>query len=116
MRRKGTKVEEVLSEGEHRCLATAAFLAELGQSGHTSAIVLDDPVSSLDHKHRDAVAARLVEEAKARQVIIFTHDLAFLYAARPGSRQRPRSRCVAMPSPGHLKAPAFPSTLSTRSQ
>ncbi len=77
---KGTKVEEVLSEGEHRCLATAAFLAELGQSGHTSAIVLDDPVSSLDHKHRDAVAARLVEEAKARQVIIFTHDLAFLYA------------------------------------
>ncbi|HJX51604.1 MAG TPA: AAA family ATPase [Polyangia bacterium] len=84
---KGTKVEEVLSEGEHRCLATAAFLAELGQSGHTSAIVLDDPVSSLDHKHRHAVAARLVEEAKARQVVIFTHDLAFLYALDQSAAQ-----------------------------
>ncbi len=76
---KGTKVEDVLSEGEHRCLGIAAFLAELGQADHKSAIVLDDPVSSLDHKYRNAVAKRLVQEAKTRQVIIFTHDLAFLY-------------------------------------
>ena len=77
---RGTKIEDILSEGEHRCLAIAAFLAELNQSGHKSAIVLDDPVSSLDHKYRDAVATRLVEEAKSRQVVVFTHDLAFLYA------------------------------------
>ncbi|MCG2807531.1 MAG: AAA family ATPase, partial [Coriobacteriia bacterium] len=77
---RNTKIEEILSEGEHRCLAMAAFLAELGQQGHSSAIVLDDPVSSLDHKHRDKLATRLVEEAKHRQVIILSHDLAFLYA------------------------------------
>jgi len=76
---RGTKVQDVLSEGEHRCLGIAAFVAELDQAGHSSAIVLDDPVSSLDHKHRDAVAKRLVREAKSRQVVIFTHDLAFLY-------------------------------------
>jgi hypothetical protein len=67
----------VLSEGEHRCLGIAAFLAELNLGGHTSAIVLDDPVSSLDQRYRDAVALRLVREAKLRQVIVLTHDLAF---------------------------------------
>ncbi|MFC1629242.1 AAA family ATPase [Gemmatimonadota bacterium] len=77
---KSANVEDVLSEGEHRCLGIAAFLTELSQSGHKSAIVLDDPVSSLDHNHRDAVARRLVQEAKTRQVIIYTHDLVFLYA------------------------------------
>lgn len=85
--RRGTKIEDVLSEGEHRCLAIAAFLAELGQTDHTSAVVFDDPVSSLDHKHRNRVAVRLVEEAKHRQVIIFSHDLVFLYALHQASAQ-----------------------------
>lgn len=76
----GTNVGDILSEGEHRCLGIAAFLTELGQAGHTSGIVLDDPVSSLDHRHREAVARRLAEAAKTRQVIILTHDLAFLGA------------------------------------
>lgn len=76
----GTNVEDILSEGEHRCLGIAAFLTELGQAGHTSGIVLDDPVSSLDHRHRDAVAARLAEEGELRQVVVFTHDLSFLHA------------------------------------
>jgi len=40
--------------------------------------VFDDPVSSLDHHRRQHVARRLVEEAKKRQVIIFTHDTSFL--------------------------------------
>ncbi|MHB8869728.1 MAG: AAA family ATPase [Thermoleophilia bacterium] len=82
-------LKNVLSEGEHRCLGIAAFLAELGQGGHRSAIVLDDPVSSLDQEHREAVATRLVKEAKNRQVVIFTHDLAFLYALeRAAGEQR----------------------------
>ena len=38
----------------------------------------DDPVSSLDHLHRDRVAARLAEAGESRQVIVFTHDMAFL--------------------------------------
>ncbi len=69
---------EVLSEGEHRCVAIAAFLAELATSESNSAIVFDDPVSSLDHPYRERVAERLAEEGKHRQVIVFTHDIVFL--------------------------------------
>ena len=76
------KVGEILSEGEHRCVALAAFLAELVTAQRYSGIVFDDPMSSLDHIHRGAVAARLVEEAEHRQVVIFTHDLVFLYELR----------------------------------
>lgn len=75
-------VGEIFSEGEHRCVALAAFLAELVTSKRKSGIVFDDPMSSLDHIHRKAVAARLVEEAAHRQVIVFTHDLTFLYELR----------------------------------
>lgn len=71
-------VGKVLSEGEHRCVALAAFLAELSTIDAQSAIVFDDPVSSLDHLHRDRVAARLAETGQTRQVIVFTHDMAFL--------------------------------------
>lgn len=71
-------VGKVLSEGEHRCVALAAFLAELSTIDAQSAIVFDDPVSSLDHLHRDRVAARLAEAGQTRQVIVFTHDMAFL--------------------------------------
>jgi energy-coupling factor transporter ATP-binding protein EcfA2 len=71
-------VGKVLSEGEHRCVALAAFLAELSTVDAQSAIVLDDPVSSLDHLHRDRVAARLADVGQTRQVIVFTHDMAFL--------------------------------------
>lgn len=72
------KVEDIASEGEHRCIAIAAFMAELSQASHMSALVFDDPVSSLDHNRRDAIAARLAKEAAHRQVIVFTHDLAFV--------------------------------------
>lgn len=72
------KVAEIASEGEHRCVALAAFLAELSQASHQSALVFDDPVSSLDHWHRQRIAERLVEEANTRQVIVFTHEVVFL--------------------------------------
>ena len=75
-------VGEIFSEGEHRCVALAAFMAELVTSKQYSGIVFDDPMSSLDHIHRKAVAARLVEEARHRQVIVFTHDLTFLFELR----------------------------------
>ncbi len=70
---------QVLSEGERRAVALAAFLAELGTRDDHSAIVLDDPVSSLDHDRRQAVAGRLAHCAADRQVIVFTHDLVFLH-------------------------------------
>lgn len=72
------KVVEIASEGEQRCLALSAFLAELSQASHQSSLVFDDPVSSLDHWHREKIAVRLVEESKTRQVIVFTHDVVFL--------------------------------------
>jgi AAA domain len=78
-RKPSAGVGAVLSEGEYRCVALAAFLAELATSDSRSAIVFDDPVSSLDHMHRENVARRLVEEAVHRQVIVFTHDIAFLF-------------------------------------
>jgi ABC-type dipeptide/oligopeptide/nickel transport system ATPase subunit len=73
------RVAKVLSTGEQTALATAFFLAELRVSNERSAIVLDDPVSSLDHQRREHVATRLVEEARRRQVVVLTHDLVFLY-------------------------------------
>jgi ABC-type multidrug transport system ATPase subunit len=72
------KVEDILSEGERTCVALAAFLTELATAMHRSALVFDDPVSSLDHRWRTKVAKRLVEEAEHRQVIVFTHDLVFV--------------------------------------
>jgi energy-coupling factor transporter ATP-binding protein EcfA2 len=78
-RKPGAAVGQILSEGEHRCVALAAFMAELATTENKSGIVFDDPISSLDHMHRAAVAKRLVGEATHRQVIVFTHDLAFLF-------------------------------------
>jgi hypothetical protein len=42
-----------------------------------SSIVIDDPVSSLDHARSILVAKRLAKEAMKRQVIVFTHSLVF---------------------------------------
>ena len=72
------KIDEILSEGEQRAIALGSFFAELALANHTCGIVFDDPVSSLDHWRRRNVARRLVEEAKIRQVIVFTHDTSFL--------------------------------------
>lgn len=69
---------DILSEGEQRAVAIAAFLAEVGLSGGKGGIVFDDPVSSLDHRRRERVAKRLAVEAAQRQVIVFTHDIYFL--------------------------------------
>ncbi|MCU5784537.1 hypothetical protein MA04_03837 [Alcanivorax balearicus MACL04] len=72
------KIDEILSEGEQRAIALGAFFAELALANHSCGIVLDDPVSSLDHWRRRNVARRLVEESKKRQVVVFTHDTSFL--------------------------------------
>ena len=81
-RAPGVEVPRVVSEGEARCLSIAAFFAELSTADDPSAILFDDPVSSLDYKWRESVAKRLVEEAKTRQVIVFTHDIVFLLILR----------------------------------
>lgn len=73
-----TKVVRVLSEGEQTCIGLAAFLTEVATMHHQSALIFDDPVSSLDHRWRKRVAERLAKEAKLRQIIVFTHDLIFV--------------------------------------
>jgi AAA domain len=78
---------EVLSEGERTCVALAGFLAEIETTGNRSAIILDDPVTSLDHRYRERFAERLVQESKSRQVIILTHDIVFLFMLRKYGEQ-----------------------------
>lgn len=74
----GHKPDTILSEGEQRAVALADFLAEVGHNPASNGIVLDDPVTSQDHERKARIAERLVQEAKNRQVIVFTHDLVFL--------------------------------------
>jgi energy-coupling factor transporter ATP-binding protein EcfA2 len=86
-RKPTANVGDVLSEGEHRCVALAGFLAELATTESKSAIVFDDPVSSLDHCHREAIAKRLAAEGQHRQIIVFTHDIAFLFLLDEACRE-----------------------------
>ncbi len=74
--------DRVLSEGEKRAAALADFLTEVMLDENSSGIILDDPVTSLDWEWKQAIAGRIVAEAKHRQVIVFTHDLHFLYLVR----------------------------------
>ncbi len=70
-------ISKVASEGEQRGISIACFLAEMKMDNRKSAIIFDDPVNSLSHRWSYKVAKRLAEESLYRQVIIFTHSLAF---------------------------------------
>jgi ABC-type cobalamin transport system ATPase subunit len=76
------KPEHVFSEGEKRAVVLADFLTEVTLNPASAGIILDDPVTSLDAEWKRTIAAVLVEEARNRQVIVFTHDLHFLYVLR----------------------------------
>lgn len=73
-----TKIVDIASEGEQKCIALAGFLAELIVDNRKSAVIFDDPVNSLDHLWREKFANRIIEESKVRQVIVLTHDLPFM--------------------------------------
>lgn len=70
-------VAEIASEGEQRCIAIACFMAEIISDGRRSAVIFDDPVNSLDHRWREDIGKRLVDESLERQVVVFTHDIVF---------------------------------------
>jgi len=78
---------KVLSEGEQTALGLAGFFTEAYLDDTKSAIVLDDPVSSLDHTRRERVATRLAELAQDRQVVVFTHDIAFVVDLARAARE-----------------------------
>jgi energy-coupling factor transporter ATP-binding protein EcfA2 len=98
IRNPKARVASILSEGEHRCVALAAFLAELSTANNRSSVIFDDPVSSLDHNYREAFAIRLAKEAASgRQVVVFTHDIPFLMMLDDQVRaldQVPHYQCV----------------------
>jgi energy-coupling factor transporter ATP-binding protein EcfA2 len=73
-----TDAKHVLSEGESRVVALAAFLADIAGSGEPTPFIFDDPISSLDQAYEEAVVNRLVELSKTRQVIMFTHRLSMI--------------------------------------
>ena len=77
IKRTGIKISDILSEGEQRAVALAGFFTEVNEREAGHAIILDDPVSSLDLQRQELIARRLVEEAKQRQVIVFTHNYSF---------------------------------------
>jgi energy-coupling factor transporter ATP-binding protein EcfA2 len=71
-------VTDVLSEGEKTALGLAGFFTEVEFDESLSSVVLDDPITSLDHTRRSIVAKRIVDIAENRQVIVFTHDVVFV--------------------------------------
>ena len=76
--RQTIELSRVFSEGERTALGLAACFTEAALDESKSALILDDPVSSLDHIRRERVAERLVDFAQSRQVVVFTHDVAFV--------------------------------------
>jgi len=67
--------KDILSEGESRAVALAAFFAEASGREEKCPLIVDDPISSLDYEYEKRVIARLVESAQYRQVIVFTHRI-----------------------------------------
>ncbi|MBP9991635.1 MAG: AAA family ATPase [Bacteroidales bacterium] len=78
---RGRRPSQILSEGEQRAIALADFLTESSYNGNlVKGLIFDDPVNSMDHKRREIIAKCLVDEARNKQVIVFTHDIVFFVA------------------------------------
>jgi len=80
--------QKVLSEGEQRAIALADYLTEVGLDEVSAGVILDDPVTSLDFRWKGTIARHLAELAQSRQVIVFTHDLHFLYCLKEAADTR----------------------------
>lgn len=81
-------ISSVLSDGEKRAVALADFLAEAETDDPCDGLVLDDPVTSFDAGWKKGLARYLCQQASAgRQVVLFTHDLAFLYDVHRGATE-----------------------------
>ncbi len=84
----GAKNREILSEGEQRIVALAAFLADATGIKQGMPVIFDDPISSLDQLYEEKVAKRLVDLAEHRQVIVFTHRLSLMVLLQNAAEQR----------------------------
>jgi energy-coupling factor transporter ATP-binding protein EcfA2 len=93
----GESVENVFSEGEQTALGLAGYFTEAFFDSSGSGMVLDDPVTSLDHVRRAVVANRLAEFGTKRQVIVFTHDATFVGDLRKAADEKSitfTERCI----------------------
>lgn len=69
-------ITSILSEGEQKIASVALFMAEIVVSKNKSAIIMDDPVNSLDHKMMDKFVDMMLQ--LENQVIVFTHNRMFM--------------------------------------
>ncbi len=72
---KNKRPEEVLSEGEQKCIAIAMFLAERDLQPGNYPMVFDDPLNSLDVRYISMFASRIID--MPNQVIVFSHQVLF---------------------------------------
>ena len=96
------EAKSILSEGESRIVALAAFLADIAGSGEPTPFIFDDPISSLDQTYEEAVVQRLVDLSKTRQVIIFTHRLSMI-ALLDDAVEKVRKQAEAANEPSPVK-------------
>jgi recombinational DNA repair ATPase RecF len=82
----------VMSQGELNAIALALFLPRATMpASPLQFVVLDDPVQAMDPAKVDGLTDVLVEYAKDRQVVVFTHDDRLAESVR---RTAPEARIV----------------------
>jgi ABC-type sulfate/molybdate transport systems ATPase subunit len=70
-----TEALPVMSQGELNAIALALFLPPATMAASPLRfVVLDDPVQAMDPAKVDGLTEVLIEYAKERQVVVFTHD------------------------------------------
>lgn len=105
--RSRQKIESIMSEGEQRGLALAGFFTELSMMPHKSAIIFDDPITSLDDENAAKIAKRLVEASKERQVVIFTHRVTFVSLLMEEAKRQGITKDVHTKTVSKLAHPGF---------
>jgi DNA repair exonuclease SbcCD ATPase subunit len=70
-----TEALPVMSQGELNAIALALFLPRATMAASPlQFVVLDDPVQAMDPAKVDGLTEVLIEYAKERQIVVFTHD------------------------------------------
>ncbi|MDT3439009.1 AAA family ATPase [Pseudofrankia sp. BMG5.37] len=85
----------VMSQGELHALGLAMFLPRATRpESPFRFVVIDDPVQAMDPAKVDGLAQVLLEKAKQRQVVVFTHDDRLADAVRRFSKPDDMARRV----------------------
>jgi predicted ATPase len=78
---KDKHISEIFSEGERKIHALADFLALCKTNNFKGIYIFDDPVNSLDDDNIEVVCQRILKLVnEGNQVLVFTHNLFFLYS------------------------------------